>query len=219
MRNCLDFWVIGGLTGKIADMSRYERMKERYLNGAVPWDDVLPPPEVVALIPRLEPGRALDLGCGYGRATIFMARYGWQVDGIDFIAEAIAEAAKRAAAAGVADKIHFHQSLVSELDYLTGDYDFALDVGCMHNLDAAELRNYAAELRRLLRPGAIYLLYARLYEPDGDAESGPRGVPEHTVRQLFADGFELEQFVPGETAVEDQPVWASAWFYFRREDS
>lgn len=210
--------MIIGLADKISGMSRYERMRERYLNGTVPWDDALPPPEVIELAPQLAPGRALDLGCGYGRAAIFMARHGWLVDGVDFIAEAIAEAAKRAEAAGVSEKIHFHQSLVSELDFLTGEYDFALDVGCMHNLDEVELQKYAAELRRLLRPGAIYLLYARLVEPGSDTENGPRGLPVQTIKSLFADGFDLEQFVRGETAVEDQPVWASAWFYFRRQD-
>jgi hypothetical protein len=60
-------------------------------------------------------------------------------------------------------------------------------------------------------------LYARLADPDRDSDSGPRGVPEQTVKTLFADGFELEQFIAGETVVEDQPVWSSAWFYFRRQ--
>lgn len=198
-------------------MSHYDRMKERYLAGAVPWDDVLPPPEVIELVPRLEPGRALDLGCGYGRATIFLARHGWQVDGVDFIPEAIAEAAERAQAAGVMERVRFHEAQVSELGFLHGRYDFALDVGCMHSLDEAELQNYAAGLRRLLRPDAVYLLYARLADPDRDSDSGPRGVPEQTVKTLFADGFELEQFIAGETVVEDQPVWSSAWFYFRRQ--
>lgn len=206
------------VTGKITHMSNYDRMKERYLAGSVPWDDVLPPPEVVELVPRLDPGRALDLGCGYGRATIFMARYGWQVDGVDFVPEAIMEAAARAQAAGVLERMQFHTGRVSDLGFLSGRYDFALDVGCMHSLDEAELQRYAAGLRRLLRPGAIYLLYARLADPDHDSDSGPRGVPEQTIKALFADGFELEQFVPGETVVEDQPVWSSAWFYFRREE-
>ena len=200
-------------------MSNYERMKERYLAGSVPWDDALPPPEVVELVSRIEPGRALDLGCGYGRATIFMARHGWQVDGVDFIPEAVAEAAQRAEAAGVMDQVQFHTGPVSELGFLHGRYDFALDVGCMHSLDEAELQSYAAGLRRLLRSGAIYLLYARLTDPDRDSESGPRGLPELTIKALFAEGFVLEKFIPGETVVEDQPVWSSAWFYFRRQDN
>ena len=201
----------------IGGMSNYDRMRERYLAGMVPWDDTLPPPEVVELIPRLAPGRALDLGCGYGRATIFMARHGWQVDGVDFVPEAIAESGRRAEAAGVMNLVRFHLARVSVLDFLAGVYDFALDVGCMHNLDETERQGYAAGLRRLLRPGAIFLLYARLAEPDADPGSGPRGLAEQTIRTLFADGFELEQFIPGETTVEDQPVWASAWFYFRRK--
>ena len=205
------------MAGKITCMSNYDRMKERYLAGSVPWDDALPPPEVVELLPLLEPGRALDLGCGYGRAAIFMARHGWQVDGVDFIPEAIAEAAQRAKAAGVIDRVQFHAGRVSELGFLHGRYDFALDVGCMHSLDEAELQNYAAGLCRLLRPGAIYLLYARLSDPEHDSDNGPRGVPERTIKDLFAVGFELDHFIPGETVVEDQPVWSSAWFYFRRQ--
>jgi SAM-dependent methyltransferase len=198
-------------------MSNYDRMRDRYLAGAVPWDDALPPPEVIELIPQLEPARALDLGCGYGRATIFMARHGWQVDGVDFIPEAVAEAKTRADAAGVGAQVQFHESQVSSLGFLTdAAYDFALDVGCMHNLSETDLQDYAAELRRLLRLGAVYLLYARLSEPEQLAEDGPRGVPQQVIKTLFADGFELERFVPGETTVEDQPVWSSAWFYLRR---
>ena len=89
----------------IGRMSNFDRMRERYLAGAIPWDDTLPPPEVTELMPQLEAGRALDLGCGYGRATIFMARYGWRVDGVDFIPEAIAEATRRVEAAGVTNLV------------------------------------------------------------------------------------------------------------------
>jgi SAM-dependent methyltransferase len=37
----------------------------------------------------LAPGRALDLACGEGRNSIWLAQRGWQVTGIDFSAEAI----------------------------------------------------------------------------------------------------------------------------------
>lgn len=83
------------------------RFTERYTNGQVPWDDSLPPPEVQALVATLPPGRALDLGCGYGRTAIYLAQHGWQVDAIDFVPQAIAEAEKRAMAAGVAPKFSF----------------------------------------------------------------------------------------------------------------
>jgi SAM-dependent methyltransferase len=137
-------------------MSAYERLRERYASGETPWDHELPPPELMATIEALPPGRALDLGCGYGRAAIYMARHQWQVDAVDFIDLAIEEAVRRAEQAGVAARIQFHVSPVTDLHYLTGPYDFALDVGCMHNFDEAALRAYRDELVRLLRPGGLY---------------------------------------------------------------
>ncbi len=197
-------------------MSNYERMVERYEAGAVPWDSDSPPPEVMALVDGLQPGRALDLGCGYGRTSIYLAELGWQVDGVDFVPQAVAEARARAKAAGVADQIKFHQASVAELDFLAGPYQLAVDVGCMHILDEPELRRYAAGARRLLAADGRYLLFARLRTESADPENGPRGVPDALIRELFAEGFVLQQVERGETQVEDQPVWASAWYWFRR---
>lgn len=40
----------------------------------------------------LAPGRALDIACGEGRNSVWLARHGWRVTGIDFSAEAISKA-------------------------------------------------------------------------------------------------------------------------------
>jgi SAM-dependent methyltransferase len=50
----------------------------------------------------LEPGSALDLGCGPGGNAIWLARRGWQVVGVDWAERAIELAREAAAAAGVA---------------------------------------------------------------------------------------------------------------------
>ena len=84
--------------------SAYDRFRERYEEGRVPWDDPLPPPEIMALAAELSPGRGLDLGCGFGRATIYLAYRGWRMDGVDFIPQAIAIAQQRAETAGVAGR-------------------------------------------------------------------------------------------------------------------
>lgn len=196
-------------------MARYERMVELYQSGAVPWDHEDPPPEVLELVPTLPAGRALDLGCGLGRAAVFLARQGWYVDGVDFIAQAIAEARARAEQAGVADRIRFHVGSVLQLDFLSGPYDFALDVGCMHSFSLDELRAYHGELLRLLRPGAVYLLFAHLHEEDTGAEQR-RWLAEHELRQAMAKGFALERVEYGQTQVGDQAPWRSAWFWWRR---
>ena len=192
----------------------YERLSERYAAGEVPWDNELPPPEVLEFVPTLPPGRALDLGSGYGRASIYMAGLGWQVDGVDFIPQAVATAADRAESAGVT--VRWHIAQVTDLDFLAGPYDYALDVGCGHNLDDGQLRIYRDHLRRLLKPGGYFMFYARLFLDEDNEDAGPRGLRESTLLGLFVNGFDLVWARRGQTEVEDQPPWPSGWFLFRR---
>ncbi len=188
---------------------QFERLTDMYRNGRVPWDDPEPPPEVQSLAATLSPGRALDLGCGPGRASIYLARLGWQVDGVDFVPEAIELAWQRAAEAGVSG-VTFHLGPVTAMPQLNGPYDLALDVGCAHNFLEPELRAYQAELRRLVRPGGLYLLFAHLGETETD-----HWVWEPTLHRVFADGFHLNWAEYGQTTVREE-TWASAWFWFER---
>ena len=195
----------------------YERFLERYEAGQVPWDDPLPPPEIESLAAGLAPGRALDLGCGFGRTAIYLAQRGWSVDGVDFIPAAIEEARQRAAAAGVGQRVRFHAASVDKLGFLDPPYDLAVDVGCMHSFSEEMLRIYRAELVRLLRHGGRYVLFAHLRGESADAsEEGPRGIPEGNIFTLLQADFELEGVERGVTQVEDRPPWNSGWFWYRR---
>lgn len=192
------------------------RFRERYLAGDVPWDHELPPPEVVATVDGLAPGRALDLGCGYGRTAIYLAGRGWRVDGVDFIPEAVAGARERAATAGVGDRCAFHEAPVTDLGFLDGRYDLAVDVGCLHSLAEAGLRAYHRHLVRLLGPEGLFLLFAHLQEAGEDAADGRRWLEEAMLRAVFAVGFALDDVEHGTTQVRDKPAWPSAWFRFLR---
>ncbi|WP_456285612.1 methyltransferase domain-containing protein [Microbacterium sp. JZ70] len=64
-----------------------------------------PHPYLDREIGGLAPGTALDAGCGTGAEAVWLAERGWQVTGVDLSANALAAAARRAAAAGVADRI------------------------------------------------------------------------------------------------------------------
>ena len=188
---------------------RLTRLTEMYAGGPVPWDQPDPPPEVLAFAPSLPPGRALDLGCGLGRASFYLGNLGWQVDGVDFVPQAIETARQRAEAAGITN-VTFHLGPVTTLPQLSGPYDLALDVGCAHSFSTAELATYQAELSRLLRPGGVYLLFAHLSEAEDE-----HWLWEPTLHRLFTPDFTLEQAEYGQTTVRGE-TWRSAWFWFRR---
>jgi hypothetical protein len=52
----------------------------RYLSADAPWDTGIVPPEVVALVKSGEPqpGWALDLGCGSGVTSRYLAECGFR---------------------------------------------------------------------------------------------------------------------------------------------
>jgi cyclopropane fatty-acyl-phospholipid synthase-like methyltransferase len=159
-------------------------------------------------------GRALDLGCGYGRAAIYLAQRGWQVDGVDFIERALVEAQRRSSEAGVT--VSYHHGSVTDLSFLEPPYDLALDVGCGHNLDRKGWQAYHAGLRRLLRPGALFMLFSRLLgEQPAPEAGGPGGLDEEAFLRLFAEGFDVERRTHGETVMPDGS-WTSAWYWLRR---
>lgn len=198
------------------DNPLFVEMTNRYTEQNLPWDVELPPPEVLEVVDLLPPGRVLDLGCGFGRTCRYLAKHGWQCDGVDFVEQAIVTARQRAAEAGVADRIAFHVASVAELDFLAPPYDLAVDVGCFHAQSQAVCVQYAMHVARLLKPGGLFLLFAHLRnESDITAE---RWVTAAHIDQLFARDFTVERMVPGTTTVRDS-TWPSGWYWLRRNEA
>jgi SAM-dependent methyltransferase len=83
------------------------------VGSVVGMDDSQPNPHLVREVGILEPGTALDAGCGAGAEAIWLASRGWQVTGADIAARALSHAAERAAASGVADRVRWVQADLS----------------------------------------------------------------------------------------------------------
>ncbi len=63
-----------------------------YLLGFTPWDQGVIRPELIEVVDgpdALPVGRALDIGCGTGTQSIYLAQHGWQVTGVDFVRKAL----------------------------------------------------------------------------------------------------------------------------------
>ena len=70
-------------------------------------------PHLVEEITGLAPGSALEAGCGAGAEAIWLAQQGWEVTAADVASAALAVAAERAAAGGVADRVRWVQADLS----------------------------------------------------------------------------------------------------------
>ena len=171
----------------------------RYLNADAPWDTGIVPPEVVALIESGEPqpGWVLDLGCGSGVTSRFLAANRFRVVGVDLALSALSRAAQTAARQGLA--AHFCQGDVTDLGFVTVRATLAVDVGCFHAVAPERRPSYVASLAERLLPGALYLLYA--FEPFLSEQTGPSGLSPadfaalapHFVLRWAQHGFDRER--------------------------
>lgn len=142
---------------------RLEMFRQRYQEQNIPWDTGITPPEIVAVVVEMPPGRALDLGCGTGTNIRYLLQRGWQADGMDFVPQAVAAArAKLAVYTPESCRIHCHDvTRLDECPGLRAPYNLTIDIGCGHGLAAAEQRaKYAQDIATLLAPGGTFMLYA-----------------------------------------------------------
>lgn len=191
-----------------------------YLLGKTPWDTGVTPPELRAAVEGhgfpsgggpAQPGRALDLGCGTGTNTIYLAQNDFDVTGVDISSRAVAAARRKIERAGLAARARVYAGDVTRLETLpvTGLFDLALDIGCFHNLDGPSRLRYVAGLAPYMQPGGLYLLYA----------FGPRvqlgrhaGISPQDAERLFAPAFALLQVNHG----QDRGSIESAWYTLKR---
>ena len=199
-------------------MRRRWRFMWRYWRGHTPWDSGIVPPEVIAWLEAAQaagrpPGRALDLGCGTGTTSIELAARGWMVTGVDFAANAIWQARRKARARSLAGLATFRVADVTAPDFLSDapPVDLAIDVGCLHGLTVPQRAIHAAHLTRLTRPGAEFLLYA--FMPRVSNSGRPMGLTPEGVRALFAPAFSVVDQVVGEDVTHPVP---SVWYTLRR---
>jgi cyclopropane fatty-acyl-phospholipid synthase-like methyltransferase len=142
-----------------------------YRLGLNPWDAFTRDPELAQLVEGpdgLTPGRALDIGCGRGRNSIYLAGHGWDVTGVDLVRSAVETGRRNAAAAGVPVRLEVGDvTQLSAMD-LPGQFDLLLDYGCYHALDEPQRAAYAAEVTKVAAPDATLWMYSfSARKPDG----------------------------------------------------
>jgi tellurite methyltransferase len=146
----------------------------------------------------------LDLGCGAGRNTEFLARQGFTVVSLDSAEKGLKATGERLRAAG--QSAYLVGGDMADLPFADASLDAVVSVFAIHHNRLARIEHTAAEIRRVLRPGGLALLdvYAtaswryshetspeiepRTFLPDVGNEAGTahRYFDEEESRRLFS---------------------------------
>jgi 2-polyprenyl-3-methyl-5-hydroxy-6-metoxy-1,4-benzoquinol methylase len=152
-------------------------------------------PDVEARLADAErPARVLDLGCGHGWAAVAVAEAhpAVRVDGIDLDHASVEEARAHAEAAGVADRVRFHERDATDPGD-GGPYDLVLILEVLHDLPQPVEALAAA--RAALAPGGAVLVAD---ERVADAFSAPG---DEVERMMY--GWSVLHCLP--TQMVDEP--------------
>ncbi|MBM3187832.1 MAG: class I SAM-dependent methyltransferase [Chloroflexi bacterium] len=119
------------------------------------------------------PLEVLDIGCGYGRDALYLARrLSAQVTGIDVSLKAL-EVANRALAESGLSNVVFRERDLRELSIGEG-YDVVLVANLFHLLRPEMRGELRAAIRRVLRPGGwLFLNALSVNDPEGYGQGEP----------------------------------------------
>ncbi|MGA8757867.1 MAG: cyclopropane-fatty-acyl-phospholipid synthase family protein [Stellaceae bacterium] len=147
----------------------------------------------------LQPGqKVLDIGSGWGGLALYIAaESGAQVTGLTLSAEQHKVATRRAAAAGLADRVRFY---LRDYREETGQYDRIVSVGMFEHVGVNHYAAFFAKVKSLLTTDGVALLHSI------GRMQGPGSTPPWLRKYIFPGGYvpALSEVVP---VVERQRLW------------
>ena len=146
------------------------------------------------------PGAVLDVGCGTGDSSIYLAQHGWQVTGVDFTPKALDTSARQGQRRTTLRSISSTPtSPTCVRPDISGPFQLIVDNGCFHGMSDGDRDLYVHEISAAAAPGARLLMVA--FKPSG--RFGPAGVDQAEIERRFAPTWTLLSAV-------DEPQWTGA---------
>lgn len=155
--------VLDGSTAQAPYYWGYDkRYAQTYAEGGTTWETMEPNEIVVRMVPELIIDKLndeiLDLGCGEGRDTIWLASQGFSVTGVD-VSEAALDKARDLAKLNGLSPNFIERDVVSLRGLKEESFSVALNMGCLHMMDSDEHRvKHLARTFSLLKPGGTFIL-------------------------------------------------------------
>jgi SAM-dependent methyltransferase len=126
---------------------------------------------LVREITGLEPGRALDLGCGEGADAIWLAQQGWRVTATDISQVALDRAARHAAEAGVADRVDWQRHDLG-VSFPEGVFDL-VSAHFLHSLGDMPREKILRTAASAVAPGGVLLIVGHSGHPSWEHDHHP----------------------------------------------
>ena len=147
----------------------------------------------------LRPGqKVLDIGCGWGGLALYLAQEcGVDVTGLTLSKEQYKVATRRAAQAGLADRVRF---LLRDYREESGTYDRIVSVGMFEHVGVNQYPTFFRKLDELLAPDGVALLHS-IGRMDGPGSTNP-----WLRKYIFPGGYApaLSEVVP---VAERRRLW------------
>src|SRR5437870_1635799 len=147
----------------------------------------------------LSPGqRVLDIGSGWGGLALYLAdECGADVTGLTLSEEQLKVAQRRAAAAGLSDRVRFH---LRDYREESGHYDRIVSVGMFEHVGVKQYGAFFGKLNALLMPDGVALLHSI------GRMDGPGTTNAWLRKYIFPGGYSpaLSEVVP---VVERMRLW------------
>jgi len=195
--------------------SRHTLFRFFYRVGFTPWEghplgqrlrDLV---EGTGDTPALPTGSALDVGCGSGDSSIYLAQHGWKVTGVDYVAKPLDKARAKAGAADVSvNFVRADVTHLSEAEIGTG-FQLIVDNGCLHNMSDGDREVYVREVSAVAAPDARFLIVA--FAPGG--RFGVPGIDRVEIERRFTPAWTLLSAGYEQKLDEKTPTW---YYLFQR---
>ena len=172
-----------------SNYDEWERIYRKYPLGSLGWELGKPRPILVEFVEKglIKKGKTLDLCCGAGTNTIYLAEKGFEVTAIDISQRAIDYAKEKAEKASV--KINFMVQSFVDLSFEDEEFDFVFDMGCFHHVEIMNRHRFIKGVHRVLKKAGDYLLTCFSYK------NGPawNHFTEKQIISLFSGYFEINE--------------------------
>lgn len=170
----------------------------------VPFFENIPDENLISYFDSgmLNKGKALDIGCGNGRNSLYLAQNGWDVIGIDFSNTTIEWAIETAKANSI--NVDFLCQSIFEFENELDSFDFIYDSGCFHHIKPHRRNQYLnIILKHLKKDGYFAMTCFNLkgganisdYDVYRDySMHGGLGFTEYKLKKILEPYFEIIEF-------------------------